>query len=344
MLIAINYHYIRESFDTPYPGIHGSTPGQLAAQLETLASVGEFVSAKQIRDAIDHGRPLPERALIVTLDDGLREQYETALPVFEKLNVPALFFINTRPIDEGLVSAVHQIHLLRANMAPDTFADQVREKMLQRGLTIDENAEDTAAAHYKYDTPEIKRLKYLLNFTLNREQRDAIISEMFDEFFDHSERTISEELYMNLDQIAELGRDQRIGNHAHEHLPLGLLTSENQHLQLNRSADLLTQWAGYRPYVLSYPYGSRDAANRVASQVAESHGIRFAFTMERASNPNLDEPLHLARFDGNDVPGGKVAMWDVSEMFTAPPTRTWFTKINQEEPSGPPVMLRKSDS
>ncbi len=329
MLIAVNYHYIRESFDTPYPGIHGSTPGQLATQLDTLASVGEFVSMRQIRDAIDGGRPLPERSLIVTLDDGLREQYEVALPVFEKLDVPAVFFINTRPIDEGLVSAVHQIHLLRVNMSPDLFIDGVHTKALERGIAIDDTVDqDKAAAHYKYDTPETKRLKYLLNFSLNRDQRDAIIREMFDEFFDHSEKTISEELYMNLDQIAELGRREFIGNHAHEHLPLGLLSSEHLHQQLGRSAKLLTDWAGYCPYVLSYPYGSRDAANRTAARVAERYGIRFAFTMERAGNPDLDEPLHLSRFDSNDVPGGKAALWEASQMFDAVTARTWFTKIN----------------
>jgi peptidoglycan/xylan/chitin deacetylase (PgdA/CDA1 family) len=329
MLIAINYHYIRESFDTPYPGIHGSTTQQLAAQLETLASVGEFVSMRQIQDAIEKRRPLPENAMIVTLDDGLREQYETALPVFQKLDVSAQFFINTRPIDEGLVSAVHQIHLLRANMAPDVFANQVREKALERRIEIDHDAdEDKATAHYKYDTPEIQRLKYMLNFTLDRQQRDSIISEIFGEFFDHSEKTISEELYMTRDQIADLGRAELVGSHAHEHLPLGLLSLENQHRQLSRSTELLADWAGYRPYALSYPYGSRDAASRVASEVAQSHGIQFAFTMERAGNPNLDEPLHLARFDSNDVPGGKAALWEASEMFEAAPARDWFTKAN----------------
>lgn len=329
MLIAVNYHYIRESFDTPYPGIHGSTPEQLANQLEALGSVGEFVSMRQIRDAIEHRRPLPANALIVTLDDGLREQYETALPVFQKLNVPAIFFINTRPIDEGLVSAVHQIHLLRANMRPELFAKRVREMALGRGIEIDDDADgDKATAHYKYDTPEIKRLKYLLNFTLNRQQRDAIISEMFDEFFNHSEKEISEDFYMTREQIADLGGLEFVGNHAHEHLPLGLLNSEIQHQQLSRSGELLADWAGYHPYALSYPYGSRDAANQVASQVAATHGIRFAFTMERAGNIDLDEPLHLARFDGNDMPGGKAPLWEAAELFNAAPIRTWFTHNN----------------
>lgn len=329
MLIAINYHYVRESFATPYPGIHGSTSQQLSAQLETLSSIGEFVSMRQVADAIGGLKPLPDNAIIITLDDGLREQYEIALPILEQHGVPALFFINTRPIEEGLVSAVHQIHLLRANMDPNVFADQVREKALQRGLEIDDRSDvEKATAHYKYDTPEIKRLKYLLNFTLNRQQRDEIIREMFDEFYDYSERSISQELYMTREQIAELGSAELIGNHAHEHLPLGLLSSEELHHQLGRSSELLTEWAGYRPYAVSYPYGSRDAANRAAAQVAERYGIQLGFTMERAGNPDLADPLHLARFDSNDAPGGKAALWETHEMFDSVPARTWFTNVN----------------
>lgn len=284
---------------------------------------------RQVVDAIDGLKPLPERAIIITLDDGLREQYEVALPVLQQHGVPALFFINTRPIEEGLVSAVHQIHLLRANMDPNEFADQVRNKALQRGIKIDDDADvDKATAHYKYDTPEIKRLKYLLNFTLNRQQRDAIIREMFDDFFNHSEHTISQELYMTREHIAELGRAELIGNHAHEHLPLGLLSSSDLQHQMSRSTELLADWAGYRPYALSYPYGSRDAANRLAAQVAEGYGTRLAFTMERAGNPDLTDPLHLARFDSNDAPGGKAALWEASDLFDAVPARTWYTNVN----------------
>lgn len=47
MLIAVNYHYIRESFEAPYPAIFGKTPAELRSQLEQLGKAGSFVSADQ---------------------------------------------------------------------------------------------------------------------------------------------------------------------------------------------------------------------------------------------------------------------------------------------------------
>ena len=55
MLIAVNYHYVRPWFDERYPGIRGVTPVELETQLRELGSAGEFVSADQIRDAINDG-------------------------------------------------------------------------------------------------------------------------------------------------------------------------------------------------------------------------------------------------------------------------------------------------
>jgi hypothetical protein len=62
MLIAVNYHYVRPSFDEPYPGIHGVTPAQLDSQLRQLGEAGEFVSGEDVRRAVLGPTELPARA------------------------------------------------------------------------------------------------------------------------------------------------------------------------------------------------------------------------------------------------------------------------------------------
>src|SRR5262245_799072 len=101
MLAAINFHYVRPRFDAPFDGIHGVTPSQLEEEIRRLARVVSFVSGRQIADAARGRTPLPERAVVVTFDDGLREQMEHALPVLNRLGVPAMFFVNTAPIATG---------------------------------------------------------------------------------------------------------------------------------------------------------------------------------------------------------------------------------------------------
>jgi len=45
--------------------------------------------------------------------------------------------------------------------------------------------------------------------------------------------------------------------------------------------------------------------------------------MERAGNPDLARPLYLARFDCNDLPGGKHAQVGIGDMFKGVPPAAW---------------------
>ena len=92
MLAAINFHYIRDSFESKFPAIYGQTPAQFEQQLKVLASIGEFVSAEDIKDYIQKDIALPNRSIVITFDDGLKEQYDNALPILDKLGIPAIFF------------------------------------------------------------------------------------------------------------------------------------------------------------------------------------------------------------------------------------------------------------
>src|SRR5687768_14523207 len=134
MLIAVNFHYIRSSFDYRYPGIHGMTPSQLEDQLSLLGTAGVFVSAGEIRDAIRGGVPLPDRALVVTFDDGLREQYETAWPVLGRMGIPAIFFINTAPIIHTTMSSGHKIHMIRDSCDPDEVVQLLHQEARRLGI------------------------------------------------------------------------------------------------------------------------------------------------------------------------------------------------------------------
>lgn len=325
MLVAVNFHYIRPKFDYPYPGIHGISPEQFASQLKLLKQFGAFISAAQLRAAVDGGKSLPSRGLIVTFDDGLREQYDYAWPILQDLGVPAIFFVNTLPIATGTIAAVHKIHLVRANLAPEDFERSLREKAAERGLALPSDGDPTAATRqYQYDTPAAAQLKFLLNFSLPPAERDQIVAEIFAELFAGREMPISRELYMTPEQIAELGQHQAIGSHGHDHLPLGLLPPEQIESQISLAGHYLADWAGYPPFALSYPYGSREASSPLVAEIARRQGIRFAFTTERAANPDLSRPLHLARFDNNDMPGGKAARWQIGELSTGMAHASWF--------------------
>ena len=334
MLIAINFHYVRPVFDAPHPGIHGITPSQFESQLKLLSQAGTFASAAEIRAAVRGEHPLAERTFVVTFDDGLAEQYQHAAPVLRRLGIAAIYFVNTHPIATATVSPVHKIHLLRAHIAPAEFGQRLARAATKRGVELaDDEACQRGIEHYKYDEPDAARLKYLLNFVLSSDDRDLLVDVLFAEEFGPREAEISRAMYMSREQIAELGRAGEIGTHAHEHQPLGLLSDDEAERQIGESSTLLEAWTGSRPFLLSYPYGSREASTPAVAQAAARQGIDFAFTMERAGNRDLAAPLHLARIDNNDAPGGKAARWPLETLFEAIPSRSWYATSDEASAS-----------
>jgi hypothetical protein len=181
-----------------------------------------------------------------------------------------------------------------------------------------------AVLQYPYDPPESAQLKYALNFLLTPEDRDALVDLCFAELFGSPEAEISEAIYLGSDDLRQLGARGAVGTHGDDHVPLGLMSAAEARASIRRSLDHLERWTGRRPYAMSYPYGSRDASAEWVGQVAAAAGVAFAFTMERAANPTLERPMHLARFDCNDLPGGKPAVVGPADLFGSAPARSWF--------------------
>jgi peptidoglycan/xylan/chitin deacetylase (PgdA/CDA1 family) len=332
MLIAVNYHYIRPCFEYPFPGIHGITPAQLEAQLKSLSTIGQFVDGRTIQAAIRGTGSIPERAFIITFDDGLREQYEHAWDVLWRLGIPALYFLNTAPIANSTVLTVHKIHLLRASVHPTAFKEMLYRYAHHQDINLSKHIdEEVATSHYKYDSVDAAKLKFLLNFVLTQDQQTQLIDACFEDVFLEQECKISQNLYLDKSRIIEIGNNESIGTHTHGHLPLGLLSAEKIKEQICLSLDHLQDWTGYRPYTLSYPYGSRETATLEVSNIAAECGIDYAFTTERAGNIDLTCPLFLARLNNNDLPGGKAAKWSLAELFETIEAAQWYRPNRLQE-------------
>lgn len=323
MLISAAFHYVRPSFEQPFPAIFGVTPAQFRAQLTELAKYAGFISQDALRRAVVGDFPLPERAWLVTLDDGLREQYEHAWPVLQELGIPAIFFVNPGPVRDGSVALVHKIHLLRSYVRPAVLEAALTEQAASIGLLLPDVSEVRAVAHYRYDEPSVAKLKYLLNFGFGESDRQVLVDALFAELIDRTEAEISRDLYMSPAQIAELAAHDAVGSHTFAHRSMGSLTEEDMARDISLSLELLGAWCGRPIDSLSYPYGSREACPPAVGRIAASGGVRFAFTMERAGYRSSDDPYFIPRAAANDLPGGRSPRWDGATIFGRMGSSAW---------------------
>lgn len=98
------YHYLSvppENADI-YRRDLSVSPELFAAHLDRMIAEGYTVIP--LRDLVAHllqGTPLPPKAVVITFDDGYRDNYEHAFPLLRERNLPATFFLVMEFINQG---------------------------------------------------------------------------------------------------------------------------------------------------------------------------------------------------------------------------------------------------
>jgi peptidoglycan/xylan/chitin deacetylase (PgdA/CDA1 family) len=287
----------------PFAGIHGFTVDAFREAVRKLVDNFEPISLPQVVQAVRDEETLPEKACLVTFDDGLKCQYETALPVLQELGVPAAFFVSGGPYDGEGAAMVHRLQCLRANWGDHEVLKLVNalapDEPTATSLPADVN-QDAASQSYRYDTPETARLKYYLNYIVTRPFVDRVLDVAFEKMGVETEDFV-QEFYMTPDQITALAEAGMLGSHAMTHRPLAMMPAEEAFDKLSRSRELLQQIGGKPVDAVSYPLGNRDAVSREVAKLAARAGYVVGYTMERACNANMSDPLLYARIDARDI-------------------------------------------
>lgn len=307
--LAVNFHYIESEKKYLYPGIYPISPLKLRNQVEELSEHFEFINQDQLLSALRGENSLPDKCCMLTFDDGLKCQYENAIPILEEFKIPAMFFIPTLPYSEKKACLVRKIHYVRANLKSEIFLTKVKKeyfKITGKIFNFSGIDETRAINQYRYDEEKVAKLKYLLNNLLPLDIREKIIKKIFSEMV-HDEREFWRKFYLNQKMVVDLARRSFLGIHSHNHYPLAILRRGDLKNDLKMNLETISKIVGNDCTIkgISYPYGNMESISPEVSFVARSLGLEFGFTMERSFNRSINFPLLFARVDTNDAPGGK---------------------------------------
>jgi len=91
-LLVVAYHGVTTS--TYDPPIWTQLPvNTFRRQIEFLAKNYHILSLSELTCYIDNCKPIPDGCALITLDDGLKNNYTVAYPVLKEFNVPATMFL-----------------------------------------------------------------------------------------------------------------------------------------------------------------------------------------------------------------------------------------------------------
>lgn len=300
MLTVSNFHYIREDFSAPFPSIFGLSPKSFKHQLVRLSDFGKFISPKELLLKNDEILNSKENYLLITFDDGLKEQFELAKPILDDLNIQALCFVNSINFIKKEVSLVHKIHLLRSKISSSELLNNLKNSPFKSNFILSDYEKKKAVKHYNFDDVSTAYLKYSLNFRLSPNELSKAIDGFFYNLFDTNK--IVDELYMSENQLKFLANHNQLGSHTHSHLALGLLDEKTIQFELERTKEYFERITQTNVEIVSYPYGSDEACAKLVPELAKEIKYKLGFTMKRGINFSTENKLLLKRFDCNETP------------------------------------------
>lgn len=300
------YHYTRDLKHSRYPEIKGLDVNLFREQIAFMKSNFNIVTMEQVLEAISTKEKLPEKALLLTFDDGYADNYTVAMPVLEEYGVQGSFFIPGKTFTTHQLLDVNKIHYVLASANIYNLVEVLKKEMdYYRGQEFQYASTEELFAKYavasRFDIKETVFVKQMLQTVLPEKLRNIISSKLFAKYVGVTEEQLAYELYMSEEQIRTMKRHGMfIGIHGYDHYWLGNLPVEQMENDISLALDALDEFVDRKQWVMNYPYGNY---NKDVLAYISKQGACLGLTTEvRLADIDKDNPLELPRLDCNDFP------------------------------------------
>ena len=278
------YHGVEEKIVDPRIQTLHLELAAFEKQIGYLRKHFDIVSIDDLCDGVTGGKKLPPSMVVLTFDDGYRNNLDVVAPYLASLGVPFSVFVSTRHIDEGLRFPTYYLRTSVLN----TRERRVTVLDHEFDVGTDDQKRQSMAAISGF-------LKSSALPTVSRVVED-LRKLLPDDQWDELNERFSSDAPMDWTQVRAL-RDTGavIGSHCHDHI----LLHEGQELeeidrQLRLSKTLLDEHVGDCKYI-AYPNGTTSDIFPAALCRVAQHGYRAGMTTVNGEVEQGISPLLLPR-------------------------------------------------
>ena len=280
--ICLLYHSVSE-----VPNYYGIS---IAPELfeQHIKFLAENYDVQRLEDADLFGK---EDSLIISFDDGYRDNYQYALPILTKYKTPATFFVSSGNI--GTYEEYWWDELERLVYCSNNNTFHLVDPLYDYTWTI---MNDKDRWNFVRDIHFLLRLDPSL-LRWQEWRRQLII------WADADVTGRIEKRSMLVNELIEMSKNPyaTIGGHTVTHRSLGCLSAMEQEYEIDSNIMYLEQLIGKEIEVFSYPFGTHYDYTDVTKEVLTRHGIKRSMTTERRAINIDDEFLELPRISVGDI-------------------------------------------
>ena len=243
-LTVLMYHRVKQidgvQFDQ-YPPVVSANPEQFDHQMAFVHKYFNSISIDHLTSWLQDGGKLPVRPLLITFDDGYRDNFLTALPILEKYELPALFSIATDFIGTG--------RAFDWDMAAHCFKNTQAQGAL---LPI------TGWSTWKNEREKYCVMRHWVRSLTQQphQQRSVAVENLAKALNVTLEDNTFQDLCLTWDQVRALtAAGMGISSHTRNHVVLDQIEPGHAKNELSESRDRIERETGLSVNTLAYPNG-----------------------------------------------------------------------------------------
>jgi peptidoglycan/xylan/chitin deacetylase (PgdA/CDA1 family) len=289
-LVVLTYHRIAEpGADLFYDPVISATPELFRAHVEWLHNHVRLLTLDELIDQVRSGSPWREPVMLLTFDDGYRDNFDLAVPILRERKAPATFFVPTAFLDSPRLPWWDHVACVIKQTPARWLIVERHPDGATSPLEIDLQTMSRSAAIMKI-------IRAFLDETIADERwfLDRLAERAMVEI---DSEGLARKLFMgwsHVRQLADLDAGLTIGSHAHSHRKLAALDDDTQSDELAYSKQILEARLGHAIKALAYPYGWPGAYTMRTKVLAARAGYQLAFSSQEGIN-------RLARFDRYEI-------------------------------------------
>ncbi len=263
-LLVLNYHRIGDPLKCEFDrNLFSASQENLEKQVRLYQSCADLVRVEDLESVLEKPRG---KHILITFDDGYRDNYELAFPVLKACNASALFFIATGYIDEPRLAWWSEIAWMIRNARVDVVPVG---KWFDQPLELGEGypAQAIGQAVRKY-------------WSLQESETESFLADLAE--LTGSGRCpveLAAELRMSWEMIQEMHQaSMEFGGHTVNHPILSQISVSRQREEIVGCRDRLAEKLGEAPLSFGYPVGLAHMFTSETKQILNEAGFRFAFS------------------------------------------------------------------
>jgi peptidoglycan/xylan/chitin deacetylase (PgdA/CDA1 family) len=277
-LLVLAWHNVEPTWC--FPATRGAGTRGLQAQLAFLRRTANVVPLADALATLGRGGPLPPRAVALTFDDGYRDQLELAVPMLERLQLPATFFLVPGLLEGTVPAWWEQLAWI--------FTRATKDSVVWEGRTVGLRGPTERRASLLAVLDNLK--------CRDRRGRDAALGELLDRCAPEG-KLEEQAAFLDWDGARRLARRGfPVASHSLVHSILAEEPGSEQERDLVTSRRRLQQELDLPVDLLAYPNGKKADYSRATVAAAARAGYSHALTTIEGWNRPSTEPYEVRRF------------------------------------------------